>query len=40
VGLTGPVARVCDSRLRFRDGLVSMVRAAAEEIGHDVQDPP
>jgi DNA-binding IclR family transcriptional regulator len=40
VGLTGPVARVCDSKLRFRPGLVSMVRAAAEEIGHDVQDPP
>ena len=40
VGLTGPVARVCDSKLRYRAGLVSMVRAAAEEIGHDVQEPP
>jgi DNA-binding IclR family transcriptional regulator len=40
VGLIGPVARVCDGKLRFRAGLVSMVRAAAEEIGHDVQEPP
>lgn len=40
VGLSGPVARVCDSKLRFRTGLVSLVRSAAEEIGHDVQDPP
>ena len=40
VGLSGPVSRVCDSKLRFRTGLVSLVRSAAEEIGHDVQDPP
>ncbi len=39
VGLTGPVPRICNSRGRFRPDLVSMVRACAEEIGHDVQEP-
>lgn len=39
VGLSGPVARVCDSRLRLRQDLIALVRSAAEEIGHDVQEP-
>jgi len=40
VGLPGRVERICDSRGRFRPDLVTMVRATAEAIGRDVQDPP
>ena len=38
VGLVGRVERICDSRLRHRGDLVSMVRAAAEAIGRDLRD--
>ena len=33
VGLTGRIERICDSRLRHRADLVTMVRATAEAIG-------
>ena len=38
VGLTGRIEHICDSRLRHRGDLVSMVRATAEAIGRDLRD--
>jgi DNA-binding IclR family transcriptional regulator len=38
VGLAGRVERICDSRLRHRADLVSMVRATAEAIGRDLRE--
>lgn len=38
VGLTGRIERICDSRLRHRTDLVTMVRATAEAIGRDLRD--
>ncbi|GAA1595360.1 MULTISPECIES: IclR family transcriptional regulator [Kribbella] len=38
VGLTGRIERICDSRLRHRDDLVTMVRATAEAIARDLRD--
>jgi DNA-binding IclR family transcriptional regulator len=38
VGLTGRIERICDSRLRHRADLVTMVRATAEAIGRDLRD--
>jgi DNA-binding IclR family transcriptional regulator len=37
VGLAGRVERICDSRLRHRADLVTMVRATAEAIARDLQ---
>ncbi|MFD7155442.1 IclR family transcriptional regulator [Kribbella sp. NPDC059898] len=38
VGLTGRIERICDSRLRHREDLVTMVRATAEAIARDLRD--
>jgi DNA-binding IclR family transcriptional regulator len=38
VGLTGRIERICDSRLRHRTDLVTMVRATAEAIGRDLRE--
>ncbi|MET9273041.1 IclR family transcriptional regulator [Kribbella sp. NPDC003557] len=38
VGLAGRVERICDSRLRHRGDLVSMVRATADAIARDLRD--
>ena len=38
VGLAGRVERICDTRLRHRADLVSMVRATAEAIGRDLRE--
>jgi DNA-binding IclR family transcriptional regulator len=38
VGMTGRIERICDSRLRHRSDLVSMVRATAEAIGRDLRE--
>jgi DNA-binding IclR family transcriptional regulator len=38
VGLAGRVERICDSRLRHRGDLVTMVRATAEAIGRDLRE--
>ncbi|WP_433003095.1 IclR family transcriptional regulator [Kribbella sp. CA-294648] len=38
VGLTGRIERICDSRLRHRADLVTMVRATAEAIGRDLRE--
>ncbi|GAA3538184.1 IclR family transcriptional regulator [Kribbella ginsengisoli] len=38
VGLTGQIERICDSRLRHRTDLVTMVRATAEAIGRDLRE--
>jgi DNA-binding IclR family transcriptional regulator len=38
VGLAGRIERICDSRLRHRDDLVSMVRATADAIARDLRD--
>lgn len=38
VGMTGRIERLCDSRLRHRTDLVSMVRATAEAIGRDLRE--
>ena len=38
VGMAGRVERICDSRLRHRTDLVSMVRATAEAIGRDLRE--
>jgi DNA-binding IclR family transcriptional regulator len=38
VGMTGRIERICDSRLRHRTDLVSMVRATAEAIGRDLRE--
>ncbi|MFF0342921.1 IclR family transcriptional regulator [Kribbella sp. NPDC004875] len=38
VGLAGRVERICDSRLRLRADLVTMVRATAEAIGRDLRE--
>lgn len=37
VGMTGRIERLCDSRLRHRTDLVTMVRATAEAIGRDLR---
>jgi DNA-binding IclR family transcriptional regulator len=38
VGMTGRIERICDSRLRHRQDLVSMVLATAEAIGRDLRE--
>ena len=38
VGLAGRVERICDSRLRHRGDLISMVRATADAIARDLRD--
>ena len=38
VGLVGRIERICDSRLRHRGDLVTMVRATAEAIGRDLRE--
>ncbi|NUS00875.1 MAG: IclR family transcriptional regulator [Kribbellaceae bacterium] len=38
VGLAGRIERICDSRLRHRDDLVTMVRATADAIARDLRD--
>jgi DNA-binding IclR family transcriptional regulator len=38
VGLAGRVERICDSRLRHRGDLISMVRATAVAIARDLRD--
>ncbi|WP_427892945.1 IclR family transcriptional regulator [Kribbella sp. GL6] len=38
VGLTGRIERICDSRLRHREDLITMVRATAEAIARDLRD--
>jgi DNA-binding IclR family transcriptional regulator len=38
VGLAGRVERICDSRLRHRADLVTMVRATAEAIARDLRE--
>ncbi|NIK59354.1 IclR family transcriptional regulator domain-containing protein [Kribbella shirazensis] len=38
VGLAGRIERICDSRLRHRGDLVSMVRATADAIARDLRD--
>jgi DNA-binding IclR family transcriptional regulator len=38
VGLAGRVERICDSRMRHRTDLISMVRATAEAIGRDLRE--
>jgi DNA-binding IclR family transcriptional regulator len=38
VGLAGRVERICDSRLRHRGDLVTMVRATADAIARDLRD--
>ncbi len=38
VGLTGRIERICDSRLRHRTDLITMVRATAEAIGRDLRE--
>lgn len=38
VGMAGRIERLCDSRLRHRSDLVSMVRATAEAIGRDLRE--
>ncbi|MEU4191550.1 IclR family transcriptional regulator [Kribbella sp. NPDC026611] len=38
VGLAGRVERICDSRLRHRSDLTTMVRATAEAIARDLRD--
>jgi DNA-binding IclR family transcriptional regulator len=38
VGLAGRIERICDSRLRHRPDLVSMVRATADAIAHALRD--
>jgi DNA-binding IclR family transcriptional regulator len=38
VGMTGRIERICDSRLRHRADLVTMVRATAEAIGRDLRE--
>ncbi|GAA1646690.1 IclR family transcriptional regulator [Kribbella alba] len=38
VGLSGRIERICDSRLRHRADLVTMVRATAEAIGRDLRE--
>jgi DNA-binding IclR family transcriptional regulator len=37
VGLTGRIERICDSRLRHRTDLVTMVRGTAEAIARDLR---
>ena len=38
VGLAGRIERICDSRLKHRGDLVSMVRATADAIARDLRD--
>ncbi|MGW7683018.1 IclR family transcriptional regulator [Kribbella sp. NPDC054772] len=38
VGLAGRIERICDSKLRHRADLVTMVRATAEAIGRDLRE--
>ncbi|MGW6194874.1 IclR family transcriptional regulator [Kribbella sp. NPDC055110] len=38
VGLAGRIERICDSRLRHRADLVTMVRATADAIARDLRD--
>jgi DNA-binding IclR family transcriptional regulator len=38
VGLAGRIERICDSRLRHRTDLISMVQATAEAIGRDLRE--
>ena len=38
VAMTGRIERICDSRMRHRTDLVSMVRATAEAIGRDLRE--
>lgn len=38
VGLAGRIERICDSRLRHRPDLVTMVRATADAIARDLRD--
>lgn len=38
VGLAGRIERICDSRLRHREDLVTMVRATADAIARDLRD--